>query len=133
MAGLRNVLVVEDDAMIRDLYKMALANAEYVVDVADSAEELYTKLERFHPDVIFLDVMLPGTSGLQILKELRTNPARGCMDSKVIVLTNLAQRSVADNAMDNGADGFIIKADILPKDLPKVIESLEEDEDGVDA
>lgn len=106
---------------------MALANANYVVDVADSAAELYAKLERFKPDVLFLDVMLPSTSGLEVLKELRTNPARGCINAKIVVLTNLAQRSVADNAMENGADGFIIKADILPKDLPKVIDSLEED------
>lgn len=107
---------------------MALANNEYAVEVADSADELYAKLEVFHPDCLFIDVMLPGTSGLEVLKELRTNPARGCIDSKIIVLTNLAQRSVADNAMENGADGFIIKADVLPKDLPKVIESLEEEE-----
>lgn len=127
MAGLKNVLVVEDDAMIRDLYKMALANAEYAVEVADSADELYAKLDRFKPDVMFLDVMLPGTSGLEILKELRTNPELGCQNIKVVVLTNLAQRTVADNAMENGADGYIIKADILPKDLPKVIESLEKD------
>ena len=127
MAGLKNVLIVEDDASIRDLYRMALANNEYVVEVADSADELYAKLEVFHPDCLFLDVMLPGTSGLEALKELRTNPARGCMDAKIIVLTNLAQRSVADNAMENGADGFIIKADVLPNDLPKIIESLEED------
>ena len=128
MAGLRNVLVVEDDASIRDLYRMALANNEYVVEVADSADEFYAKLEHFHPDCIFLDVMLPGKSGLEVLKDLRTNPEHGCMDTKIVVLTNLAQRSVADNAMDNGADGFIIKADVLPKDLPKVIESLEEEE-----
>lgn len=127
MAGLRNVLVVEDDASIRDLYRMALANNAYIVDVADSADELYAKLEVFHPDCLFIDVMLPGTSGLEILKELRTNPARGCMNAKIVVLTNLAQRSVADNAMDNGADGFIIKADVLPKDLPKIIESLEDE------
>ncbi len=127
MAGLKNVLVVEDDAMIRDLYKMALANAEYTVEVADSADELYSKLARFKPDVMFLDVMLPGTSGLQVLKELRSNPKFDCTDIKIVVLTNLAQRTVADNAMNNGADGYIIKADILPKDLPKVIESLEEE------
>ena len=128
MAGLKNVLVVEDDASIRDLYRMALANNQFVVEVADGAAELYTKLEFFHPDCIFLDVMLPGVSGLEVLKELRTNPARGCIDAKIVVLTNLAQRSVADNAMENGADGFIIKADVLPKDLPKVIESLEEED-----
>lgn len=127
MAGLKNILIVEDDAMIRDLYRMALANDEYVVEAADSAEELYTKLKDFQPHCVLLDVMLPGTSGLEILKELRTNPARGCVDAKIIVLTNLAQRAVADNAIENGADGFIIKAEILPKDLSKVIKSLEED------
>lgn len=127
MAGLKNVLLVEDDAMIRDLYRLALADAQYVVEVADTAEEAYTKLQTFHPDCIFLDIMLPNTSGLEILQQLRTNPAYGCTTTKVIMLTNLAQRSVADNAMQNGADGYIIKADILPKDLPKVVESLGRD------
>lgn len=126
MAGLKNVLLIEDDPMIRDLYRMALANANYIVETADSAGEMYAKIDTFHPDILFIDVMLPGTSGLEILKEIRTNPAHGCINSKVIILTNLAQRSVADNAMENGADGYIIKADILPKDLPEVIKSLED-------
>ena len=127
MAGLKNMLVVEDDPSIRDMYKIVLANNRYTVEVADSAEEMYAKLKDFHPDVIFLDVMLPNKSGLEILKDLRTNPELGCETAKIIILTNLAQRSVADNAIENGADGFIIKADILPKDLPTIIESLEED------
>ncbi len=126
MAGLKNVLVVEDEVMIRDLYRSALVNSHYVVEVAGSAEELYAVLRNFHPDCIFLDIMLPGVSGLEILKELRTNPARGCKDAKIVILTNLAQRSVADSATENGADGYIIKADILPKDLPKIISTLEE-------
>jgi CheY-like chemotaxis protein len=115
--------------MIRDMYRIALANSQYFVEVADSADELYAKLENFYPDVVFLDVMLSGTSGLQILEELRTNPARHCADldkTKIVIITNLAQRSVADNAMTNGADGVIVKADILPRDLPTIIESLEE-------
>lgn len=127
MAGSRNVLVVEDDTSIRNMYKMALANNGFAVEAADSSDELFEKLKSFRPDCIFLDVMLPGMSGLEILKELRTNPAHGCTDAKIVVLTNLAQRSVADNAMDNGADGFVIKADLLPKDLAKIIESLEEE------
>jgi len=127
VAGLRNVLLVEDDAMIRDMYRLALADSQYVVEVADSAEETYTKLQTFRPDCIFLDIMLPGSSGLEILNELRTNPKHGCMSTKIIILTNLAQRNVADNAMSHGADGYIIKADILPKDLPRVVQSLEEE------
>jgi DNA-binding response OmpR family regulator len=126
MAGSKNVLIIEDDPLIKDLYRMALANADYVVETAESAEEAYSKLTTFHPDFIFLDVMLPGTSGLEILKELRSNEEHGCIKTSIVILTNLAQRSVADFAMENGADGFIIKADMLPKDLPNVIVSLQE-------
>jgi two-component system phosphate regulon response regulator PhoB len=128
MAGLRNILLVEDDVMIRDLYRSALISSGYVVSPCGSAEELYIKLRTFRPDCVFLDIMLPGTSGLEILKELRTNPLHGCTKAKIVMLTNLAQRSVADNAISNGADGYVIKADILPKDLPKVVVSLEDDD-----
>ncbi len=128
VAGLRNVLIVEDDVMIRDLYRIALVDANYLVEVASNVDEVYQKITTFHPDCILLDIMLPGTSGLEILQELKTNEARGCTDSKIIMITNLAQRTTVDNALQAGAEGYIIKADILPKDLPKVIASLEEDE-----
>lgn len=127
MAGLKNVLIVEDDVMIRDLYRIALVEADYTVEVAGNVEEVYAKLANFHPDCVLLDIMLPGTSGLEILQELKTNEARGCTQAKIIMITNLAQRSTVDNALQAGAEGYIIKADILPKDLPKVIASLEEE------
>jgi CheY-like chemotaxis protein len=128
MDGSKNVLIVEDDVVIRDLYRTVLVGAKYNVETAGSAEELYQKLSAFTPDFIFLDVMLPNTSGLDILNKLRTNPAYRSEKAKIVMLTNLAQKSVVDNAMQNGADGYIIKADILPRDLTKVIASLEEDE-----
>ncbi|MDZ7786280.1 MAG: response regulator [Candidatus Saccharibacteria bacterium] len=109
------------------MYRIALVNDQYKVEVAAEAEATYQKIKAFQPDVILLDIMLPEVSGLEILKELRTNPARGCQDTKIVILTNLAQRSATDNAIQNGADGFIIKADIVPKDLSKVIKSLTED------
>jgi len=117
-------MIVEDDPMIRQLYRSALIDAGLVVSEAENANELYEKLKTFKADCIFLDIMLPGVSGLEILKELRTNPAHGVADAKIVILTNLGQRNVADTAMKDGADGFIIKADILPKDLPEVINSL---------
>ena len=126
MAGLKNVLLVEDDVMIRDLYRSALIHSQYTVEIAGSADELYEKLIQFHPDCIFLDVMLSGVSGIEILKELRTNPVHGCMNAKIVVLTNLAQTSIADSVIAGGADGYIIKADILPKDLSEIIVSLED-------
>ena len=131
MAGLRKILLVEDDVMIRELYRAKLIEAQYTVEVAGSAPELYNKLLDYRPDCLLLDVMLPGVSGLEILKELRTNPEKGCQDAKIIILTNLAQRSVTDSAIEGGADGFVLKTDILPKDLPMIISSLEDDTEEV--
>lgn len=124
MAGSKNVLIVEDEAMIRDLYRMALISAGYAVESAADSEEMYEKLKLFHPDFIFLDIMLPEVSGLEILSELRSNPAHLCIEAKIVILTNLAQKSVADTAIERGADGYIIKADVLPEDLPSIITSL---------
>lgn len=124
MAGSRNVLLIEDEPMLRALYRKALIKNQYTVEEAADAEGAYSKLSDFKPNYIFLDIMLPGKSGLEVLQELRTNPVHGCTDAKIVILTNLAQRSVADNAMEHGADGYIIKADILPTDLPEIIESL---------
>ncbi|MEI7682902.1 MAG: response regulator [Candidatus Saccharibacteria bacterium] len=127
MAGLRKILLVEDDVMIRDLYRIALVDKQYSVEVARDALGAYEIIKAYHPDCILLDIMLPGVSGLEILKELRTNPVYGCQNTKILVVTNLAQRSATENALANGADGYIIKADILPKDLPAVITSLEKE------
>lgn len=126
MAGLRKILIVEDDAMIRDLYRVALVDKQYSVEIAGDAATAYQKVQAFQPDCILLDIMLPGVSGLEILKELRTNPAYATQNTKIVMITNLAQRSVTENAIASGADGYVIKADILPKDLPEVIKSLEE-------
>lgn len=126
MDGSRRVLIIEDNAMIRDLYRIALVNDQFTVDIAGDAAVAYQKVLAFKPNYILLDVMLPEVSGLEILKELRTNPTYQCQKTKIVILTNLAQRSATDNAMANGADGYIIKSDILPKDLSAVIRSLDD-------
>lgn len=125
MAGLRNVLIVEDDALIRELYRTTLVEFGYRVEVAGDSKETFAKIPKFHPDVILLDIMLPDQSGLDILKDLRTKPEHHSQDTKVVLLTNLAQKNLADTAIEYGADGYIIKADILPRDLDEIIKSLE--------
>jgi len=125
MAGLKNVIIVEDDVMIRELYKATLESGQYKVEVVGQASELYKKLANYKPDCVLLDIMLPETSGLEILTELRKNPALGCQKAKIIMMTNLAERSVIDKAIESGADGYVIKSDILPKDLLKIIPGLE--------
>jgi DNA-binding response OmpR family regulator len=126
MAGLKNVIIVEDDAMIRELYVTVLVDSGYNIETAISADELYQKLVNFHADCILLDLMLPGVSGLEILQELKSNPAHNAQTAKIVLLTNMSQGNVRDNAIKSGADAYVIKADILPTELPKIISSLED-------
>lgn len=128
MAGLKNVLLVEDEAMIRDLYRTVLVRAGYTVAIAGSSRETFTTLQKFKADVVLLDIMLPGMSGIDILQELRTNPVHGCQNNIILLLTNLAQQDFNDDALNSNADGYIVKADILPQDLVKILRSLENDE-----
>lgn len=130
MAGLQNVLIVEDEVMIRELYYFTLTKAGYKTRVAGDANELFAVLQTFQPDVIFLDIMLPETSGLDILKKLRSDPHYRCQDTKVVLITNLGQQNLAETALAEHADGYVIKADIVPKDLITIIKSFEAPEAG---
>ncbi len=123
MAGSLSVLLVEDDILIRDLYRETLVRAGYKVEVAGDATETYLKLKSFHADVIMLDIILPGESGITILQRLRKQ--KELDDTHIIMVTNLAQASLAKEAMANRADGYVIKAEIQPKDLIRIIEELE--------
>jgi len=126
MAGLQNILLVEDDVMIRELYNTTLVRNGFRVEGAGNSEEAFAKLKTFHADVIFLDIMLPGYSGIDILKELRTDPQYGSQQTKIMMLTNLVQEDLIDKAMKLGANGYVVKADILPNDLLNIISSLEQ-------
>jgi CheY-like chemotaxis protein len=130
MAGFQNVLIVEDEVMIRELYFITFTKAGYKVGVAGNADETFAQLPQFKPDVIFLDIMLPGMSGIDILKKLRSDPQYGCQNTKIVLITNLGQQNLAEVAMAEHADGYVIKADIVPKNLVAIAKSLEAQENS---
>lgn len=124
MAGLQKILLIEDDFMIRDLYGMTFSGAGYPTQTANDAVEAYKKLENFTPDIVFIDIMLPGKSGIEILKDLRTNPKYKCQTAKIIMLTNLAQEDLEAQAKANKANGYLIKVETVPSDLIKIVERI---------
>lgn len=126
MAGFQNILIVEDEVLIRELYYLTITKAGYKTEVAGDATEAFEKLKAFRPDVIFLDIMLPGMSGIDILKRLRSDPLYHLQKTKIVLITNLGQQNLADVAAAEHADGYVIKADIVPRDLVKLIHSFEE-------
>ena len=100
-----HVLIVEDDATIRDGLRDALRNQGYVVDTAADGREGATALERGGHDLVVLDLMLPGPSGLDLLREFRRHDA----GTPVIVLTARGDESDKVLGLELGADDYVTK------------------------
>ncbi|TWH47715.1 response regulator transcription factor [Sporomusa sp. KB1] len=99
------ILVVEDDNILREATVSILSGEDYIVDQASTGDEgLYLAEQGIH-DLIVMDIMLPGISGLKIVKTLRKN---GCTIS-ILLLT--AKDSVDDRVigLESGADDYLVK------------------------
>lgn len=105
----QHLMLVDDDQDACILFEKALRKVDPLVDfsVAYSAEELTENLEAVIPDILFLDLTLPGKSGMQCLQELKADPAKEHI--KVIVYSNSARMSDISQAYERGADLFIVK------------------------
>lgn len=126
MAGLSKILLVEDNADIVELYSPVL-QGKYELAIAATVDDALQKAKEFKPDFVFLDVMLPGgKTGLDALMALRTNPEYGCTDVPIVMLTNLGMTEKLQQAWEEYADGYVIKAEILPYQLLDIIQSFTE-------
>jgi chemosensory pili system protein ChpA (sensor histidine kinase/response regulator) len=111
---MKNILIIEDDVKIQDLYQMVLAGAGYNVDTALDGEEGLQKIKAKNYDLIMLDIMLPQMHGLKVLQAIR-DPNASSKNTPVLIITNLGQESIVQEAFNLGADGFIIKANVPPE------------------
>ncbi len=124
MAGSKNILFIEDDRPISEMYARVLPKDMYKMDFAYDGAEGLQKSRSKHYDLIILDIMMPEMSGIQVLHELRGEDGQGSPDTKILILTNLAQDKTSREALKAQADGYIIKADIVPSQLAQIIDSL---------
>ena len=121
------VLVVEDEEHIQRLVKIVLEKNGHSVSTADTGEEALEKLDGgLKPELILLDIMMPGIDGLQVLRKVKSNQLT--KDIPVVMLTALAQESVVLQGIKLGAKGYIRKP-FHPKDLVERVTSfLSEDQ-----
>lgn len=106
------ILLIEDDNAIADIYKRQLVKAGFDVSVENDGVKGLATLKADPPDLLLLDIMLPGMTGLEILKNFK----QGNPNSKTItlLLTNLGQDDVIKTGFDLGAAGYLIKANYTP-------------------
>lgn len=119
----KNILCIEDERFLSELYGRALQKAGYKVTVeVDGLKGLESaKTDQF--DIILLDIMVPSITGIELLKRLRAE-APG-LKAKIIVTTNLEQSEEDRAAVEKQADGYVIKANMTPKELAAFLQTLE--------
>lgn len=103
--GRRRILMVEDDFFISDLVVGYLTEQGYIVDLATNARAMGRNLELHPPDLVLLDIMLPGMDGSEIGHLLRVNPAT----AHIPILVVSADRRIARKAEHLKAEGWIAK------------------------
>ena len=108
---LAHILVVDDDEGIRSLVKKYLNENKYLITTANSAEDASKKIEIIKFDIIILDIMMPGKSGLEFIQVNKDN-----LDTPIILLTAKGQASERVEGLETGADDYLPKP-FEPKEL----------------
>ncbi len=117
------LLLIDDDAFLRDMYAIKFTESGYEVSVADGAVSALKQIERTPDlDVILLDMIMPGMSGSELIREIKKRFPD--LYAKCIVLSNQGQAEDVNEAMAAGAVGYIIKAESVPSDVVKKVEKL---------
>lgn len=101
------ILVVEDEAPIQELLQFNLERQRYRVKVADSGEAGLTLAQTFLPDLILLDILLPGADGLEVCKRLKADPITERIP--IIMLTALSEEADIVTGLELGADDYVTK------------------------
>ena len=117
----RTVLIVDDEFAIRDMLRMALELADYRCIEAENIQQAFTLLLDEQPDIVLLDWMLPGGSGLELLRRMKREDTVN--DVPVIMLTAKTAEDNVIQGLDVGADDYITKP-FAPRELIARINAL---------
>ena len=116
-----SVLLVDDESAIRDMLRMALEIAAFRCLEAENAQEAYTLIVDRRPDIVLLDWMLPGGSGIELLRRLKRDDTT--REIPVIMLTAKTTEDNVIQGLDAGADDYITKP-FAPRELIARIKAL---------
>src|SRR4030042_1402546 len=116
------ILVIEDDKFLRELISQKLTKEGYTVENAIDGEEGVKKIKEGKPDLVLLDLILPGIDGFEVLTRAReTSPM---LRVPVIILSNLGQKEDIERGLKLGAVDYLIKAHFTPGEIIEKINNI---------
>ena len=118
----KKILIVEDDAFIRDIYGVKFTNEGFDVILAENGIEAVRKLEDVTPDVILLDMIMPYMDGMEVLKKIKDNQAWKSIP--IIMLTNISEKEKINQGKEFGVNEYLIKSHFTPAEVVDKVNNL---------
>ncbi len=115
------ILIVEDDPLLSELLAEKLHGEKFDLRMARTGEEGLESVKREKPDLVLLDIMLPGIDGFEVLKRIKEDPETKHI--VVIILSNLGQQSDIEKGTQLGAEKYIVKVSLT---LSEVVQAVRE-------
>ncbi|MCD6114737.1 response regulator [bacterium] len=116
---MEKILIVEDDKFLRELIAKKLLKEGYEVEEAIDGEDGVRKTKKVMPDLILLDLILPGIDGFEVLKRIKEDEKTASIP--VVILSNLGQKDEIEKGLNLGAVDFLIKAHFTPEEIVEKI------------
>jgi len=109
------ILIIEDDKFLRELIVRKLTDEGFEIEEAIDGEEGIKKTKEIKPDLVLLDLILPGMDGFEVLSRIKGDPLLASIP--VIILSNLGQREDIEKGLKLGAVDYLVKANFTPNEI----------------
>ena len=113
-----NIVIVDDEKIILNAVSRVLTRAGHTVTAYGSSQEFLTDIDRLRPDFMFLDVKMPGSSGMDLVREVRSRD----INSKIIMMSGYTTPEIIEAAKELGVLSFLKKPFDNINDIVKVVE-----------
>jgi CheY-like chemotaxis protein len=116
---MKKIVIVEDDLIVANIYRNKLAEDGFRVEIAGDGESGLELIQKLHPDLVLLDLMLPKIPGVELLKKIRSEP--DFREMPVIVFSSTYLTNVVQDAWKAGATKCLSKASCTPRQIIEVV------------
>ena len=118
----KKILIIEDDKFLRELITQKLIKEGYDIIEAVDGEKGIKSVKKEKPDLILLDLILPGIDGFEVLAKIKENPVLSQIP--VIILSNLGQKDDIERGLKIGAVDYLIKAHFTPGEIIEKVKAV---------
>lgn len=113
------IAIIEDDVAISQMYRIKFESEGFTVDTAENGKLGLELCEKFRPNIVLLDLMMPEMNGDEMLSKLRATDWGKSI--KVIILTNMGEQEIPEDIKKLGVVDVVLKADMTPRQVAELV------------